>query len=549
MINACWILIDTETTGFTTPIFTVEIAAQKMQGWSRVGPSFRRLLNQNADIPPESSRVHGYTREILERDGEPAHEVYRDFARYVDGLPIVAYNLSYDLDEVLLPEWARLGIKPIGSRGFCALKLSQRLLDPVPAGNCKLQTLRQYYRLPERGAHTALGDVDTVADLLGTVLHPIAAQRGLHSWTDVLAFTESEWFPSRIVFGKHKGRNFREARNDPELLGWLKWLAGSTNDRGNRMGRWYLQQLEAGDVLSGIDLSVASGMTDEVVPDVQGEMNGSKTDIAIYANPDVAQIQKMISMARTRLAELEAQYTQDRHAVDVVRATLFGLLRKHYQARDRVRLVIEYRRKYLATLLQSGEESIEQVTEEFEQAKAKSDTDYEQLGITTHKQKALKPEEALELRSLWKKLVRLYHPDRFTNEPDKLEAHHLLTSAINLARDNGDLHTLREIANDPHGFMLRKGWASLDFKDLDAVADLQHLWETLQLKVVTILELLNELHESQDYELQRLTQQQPELLNEVVSAQAAAIDAEVTRLESEAVDLGREIQELSGRAT
>jgi len=26
--------------------------------------------------------------------------------------------------------------------------LAQRLLDPVPAGNCKLQTLRQYYRLP-----------------------------------------------------------------------------------------------------------------------------------------------------------------------------------------------------------------------------------------------------------------------------------------------------------------------------------------------------------------------------------------------------------------
>ena len=138
--------------------------------------SFRKLLNQNEDIPAEASRVHGYTREILERDGEPPVSVYREFAAYVGVLPLVAYNLEYDLDEVLKPEWRRLHISPIGRPGFCALRLAQRLLDPVPAGNCKLQTLRQYYRLPERGAHTGLGDVETVADLMAQVLRPITGR-------------------------------------------------------------------------------------------------------------------------------------------------------------------------------------------------------------------------------------------------------------------------------------------------------------------------------------------------------------------------------------
>ena len=41
------------------------------------------------------------------------------------------------------------------------MRLAQRLLDPVPAWNCKLQTLR--LRLPERGAHTALGNANTLA--------------------------------------------------------------------------------------------------------------------------------------------------------------------------------------------------------------------------------------------------------------------------------------------------------------------------------------------------------------------------------------------------
>src|SRR6185437_9797331 len=201
-----WILLDTETTGFAAPIFVVELAAQRMRGWEPDGVPFRKLLNQNADIPAEASRVHGYTREILERDGEPPREVYREFSEYAGNLPLVSFNLAYDLDEVLTPEWKRLAVAPIGLPGLCALRLAQRLLDPVPAGNCKLQTLRQYYRLPERGAHTALGDVQTVADLFAQVLHPIAEHRGLDTWEKLTHYAVEEWYPSRIAFGKHKGR-------------------------------------------------------------------------------------------------------------------------------------------------------------------------------------------------------------------------------------------------------------------------------------------------------------------------------------------------------
>ena len=100
MNNTDWTLIDTETTGLSAPMFVVELAAQNMHGWEPKGEPFRRLLNQTADIPPEASRVHGYTREILERDGDPAVAVYRDFSLYVGGRPIVSYNLDYDLVEV-----------------------------------------------------------------------------------------------------------------------------------------------------------------------------------------------------------------------------------------------------------------------------------------------------------------------------------------------------------------------------------------------------------------------------------------------------------------
>ena len=80
MIEVDWIVLDTETNGLLPPIAVVELAAQRMRGWDPVGPSFRFLLNQNAEISPEASRVNGYTREILERDGEQPLTVYRAFA-------------------------------------------------------------------------------------------------------------------------------------------------------------------------------------------------------------------------------------------------------------------------------------------------------------------------------------------------------------------------------------------------------------------------------------------------------------------------------------
>lgn len=545
MKNTNWVLIDTETTGLTGPIYVVEIGAQRMRGWVPDGPPFRRLLNQNLDIPPEASRVHGYTREILERDGDPADVVYRDFAAYAGGLPIVAFNLDYDLDAVLIPEWKRLGIQPIGSAGFCALRLAQRLLDPVPAGNCKLQTLRQYYRLPERGAHTALGDVETVADLLAKVLQPIAAQRQLNSWADICQYLASEWFPSRIAFGKFKGRHYQDACTDAALLGWLNWLADSTNARSASMGRWYLSQLgqidNQGETLTSVTAAVSEGTATS-----SARSATAQTGITIFVNPDIEQLRLLIAAARTQLAELEAQYMQERHAVDMTQAAIFKLVRVHYQRRERLRLVIDYRSKYLKTLLGSGEDEAAQVADDYKSAKTQSDASYEEAATAAASRQKLTDDEEKELKTLWKKLVRLYHPDRFADQSDQLETYNLLTSAINQARENGDIGLLREIANDPHGFILKKDWGRLDFSEEVEIRTLRRLFDTLQLQIVTTIETRNALHESSEFELYKLSSEKPGLLEELAAAQTQAIAVEIAQLESQAEKLDAEISELTG---
>ena len=534
MNHTSWILLDTETNGIKPPLYVVELAAQRMLGWEPDGEPFRRLLNQNADISAETSRVNGYTREILERDGDPPLDVYRDFAEYVGDLPLVSYNLKYDLDSVLRPEWSRLGITPIGKRGFCALELTQRLLDPVPAGNHKLQTLRQYYRLPERGAHTALGDVETIVDLMQQVLRSLAEQRGLSKWDELVDFASATWFPSRIAFGKFKGRDYHEATSDPDLHGWLEWLAQAKNARSASMGRWYLEQLESGRPFA------------ETQPPVTGAPVSDSSEVVIYQAAEYATLASLVADARERLADLEAQYTQEHHAVEVVRSQLFDLLRPFYQMRDELLLKVSYRQKYLDSLLIGGEDEAEEVKQEYEQAQAKTNREYEETASQVSRNQQLSDEEEQELKRLWKKLVRLYHPDRYAHDPEKRELYTRLTSEINRARDSGDIQRLREIAEDLNGFLAREGLSGLKLDDDLDLTKLRALYDSLQARIMELLETLDELRESSDYELYLMTQGQPELLQKVADAQAKEVSAEITQLEAEAAKLAEEIGSLTG---
>ena len=265
----------------------------------------------------------------------------------------------------------------------------------------------------------------------------------------------------------------------------------------------------------------------------------------LYTSPELEQLRQLVAGARAQLAELETDFTKEKSRVDAVQAVLFRHLRGHYQKRDRLRLAVEYRQKFLDSFIRDDTDEVEQAEKDFEQAKARLDEDYEELAAAADKKKNLTVEQEAELTQLWKKLVKLYHPDRFAGEPDKLETYHQLTAAINLAKANGDIETLREIADDPHGFILRQGWATLDFKDVEELAQLQRLHETLQSEIAAVTESLKELRASPDYELCQLAEQKPDVLDELAAERAKQLDVENAELEKQAEDLAEKIKKLS----
>jgi DNA polymerase-3 subunit epsilon len=270
-----------------------------------------------------------------------------------------------------------------------------------------------------------------------------------------------------------------------------------------------------------------------------------KTTPIIYTSPELEELRQLVAGARAQLAELETDYTKEKSRVDAVQAVLFRLLREHYQKRDRLRLVIDYRQKFLKSLMRGDSEEAKQAGENFEQAKSQSDKDYEELSAAADKKKNLTTEQEAELTQLWKKLVKLYHPDRFANEPDKLETYHKLTAAINQAKDIGDIETLREIAEDPQGFLLRRGWATLDFSDKEELTQLKRLHETLQKEIAAVTESLKELRASPDYELCQLAEQKPGVLDELAAERVKQLETENAELELQAERLAKEIKQVS----
>jgi len=120
--------------------------------------------------------------------------------------------------------------------------------------------------------------------------------------------------------------------------------------------------------------------------------------------------------------------------------------------------------------------------------------------------------------------------------------------AINQARDEDDIATLRDIANDPNGFLFSQGLTGLDFDDDVELAKLRPLYDTLQARILDALASLENLRKSSDYDLYLLSKERPKILQEVADKLAEEISTEIATLTAEAAQLAAEIESLTGSA-
>jgi len=114
----------------------------------------------------------------------------------------------------------------------------------------------------------------------------------------------------------------RTRRQRPERLAHLAGCFGECPQRANGQvvpePNRYTQLGEASE-RTPIDTG-----DDSVVKKVNAAVNSAERSVIEFCNPEIEGLRKLIAVARSRLAELEAHYTKDRRAVDLVQATVFG---------------------------------------------------------------------------------------------------------------------------------------------------------------------------------------------------------------------------------
>jgi DNA polymerase-3 subunit epsilon len=89
---------------------------------------------------------------------------------------------------------------------------------------------------------------------------------------------------------------------------------------------------------------------------------------------------------------------------------------------------------------------------------------------------------------------------------------------------------------------------ALDFSDEAELNQLRRLYDSLQARILSVLDDLETLRDSSGYALYQLSRDKPEFIEQVAAQQAEDIAAEIAALEDEAERLQQEIEGLTGTA-
>ena len=193
---------DTETTGISVVddrIVTASIVCVAPDG--SIHDEFEWLINPGIDIPEGASAVHGVTTEKAQADGvEPSGalvEICKVLAGYMaQGIPIVAYNASYDF-SILNSEIKRHSLGESFADFFPDRVVPKLIIDPYVIdkrvdkyrkGRRTLTDSAKLYGVDLENAHTSFDDCLAAVGVARALWdkYPVMSEGDLESLYDAL---------------------------------------------------------------------------------------------------------------------------------------------------------------------------------------------------------------------------------------------------------------------------------------------------------------------------------------------------------------------------
>src|ERR1700743_1413833 len=159
------IVFDTETTGFepNDGHRIVEIGCVELIDHFPTGNTFQAYLNPEREVPIESQRVHGLSKEFL-ADKPFFAAVAEAFLAFIGDAPLVIHNASFDI-KFINAELARVGKNPIPlARSIDTIEIAKR---KIPGARYSLAELGKRFgvALTARSKHGALLDAQLTAEI------------------------------------------------------------------------------------------------------------------------------------------------------------------------------------------------------------------------------------------------------------------------------------------------------------------------------------------------------------------------------------------------
>lgn len=188
-------VFDLETTGVDVAsdrIVTAHVGVLDAEGRQIAARSW--LADPGIPIPDGAAAVHGISTERAQSEGRDAGEVVAEItqslrALFAQGLPVVAYNASYDF-SLLTHECLRHGIAPLEMPApIIDPHVIDKAVDRYRKGKRTLEVVAGHYAVPLDGAHEAAAD----AIAAGRVAQAIARSFPLASSAQELHTQQIGW--------------------------------------------------------------------------------------------------------------------------------------------------------------------------------------------------------------------------------------------------------------------------------------------------------------------------------------------------------------------
>lgn len=154
-----YVVIDIETDGLDEGKNSIiEIGAIKIKGDKL--DSFSRLIRVDYELPRNIVNLTNITDEMLDESGGNKEEVLKDFLEFIEDLPIVGYNLSFDIKFIKY------------NLGKLGLDIQNKQVDLLPIvrekttlANYKLLTVAKHFGIAEKIPHRGLLDAGIILEL------------------------------------------------------------------------------------------------------------------------------------------------------------------------------------------------------------------------------------------------------------------------------------------------------------------------------------------------------------------------------------------------